>query len=302
MTDWSWNPDAASGITMRMVRANGLDFELAEAGGGDGDDSPLALMLHGFPELNYSWRHQMPMLAARGYRVWAPNLRGYGASSRPGKVRDYALDRLVADVVALIAESGAKQVLLIAHDWGAVIAWAVAILHPELIDRLVIMNVPHPKVAEREIRKWRQLRRSWYMFFFQLPALPEWLLRAGKARAIGRAFTGSAVNPERFAPEDVAIYRRAAARPGAVQAMLDYYRALFKYHDSVDLGEGRVTAPTLMIWGEQDVALNIHCLDGTGKWVPDLEIVRLPQASHWVQQDAPDAVNAALADWLDRRG
>jgi len=297
MVEWSWQPEG-SGLSVRMQRANGIDFELVEGGSGD----RLALMLHGFPELNYSWRHQIPMLIARGWRVWAPNLRGYGLSSRPPAVRDYALDRLTADVIALIAASGAREVMLIAHDWGAIIAWCVAITRPDLLDRLVIMNVPHPLIGRRELRHWHQRRKSWYMFFFQLPALPEVLLRAGHARAIGRAFTGSAVHPERFTGADLAIYRRAAMRPGATQAMLDYYRALFRHRDTVDFGDGRVDVPVLVVWGEQDIAISIRALDGLDAYVPDLTVRRLPDASHWVQQDAPEAVNAALAAWLDRSG
>ncbi|MEZ5709495.1 MAG: alpha/beta fold hydrolase [Blastomonas sp.] len=294
---WSWNPSPESGISMQMIAAGGLEFETAVAGEGD----LLALMLHGFPELNYSWRHQIPMLVARGYRVWAPNLRGYGATSRPQGVREYAVDRLVGDIVALIRASEAKEVLLIAHDWGALIAWAVAILHPDLIDRLVIMNVPHPMAFRREMQHWRQKRKSWYIFFFQLPRLPEWMLGARGARAIGRAFTGSACHPERFAASDVQVYRDAALRPGQLGAMVNYYRALFRHRDAVDLGDARVSVPTLMVWGEQDIAIDIHCTDDTDQWVDDLTLVRLPNASHWVQQDQPEEVNAALADWLDRR-
>jgi epoxide hydrolase 4 len=169
MTEFTWTPDPASGITQRFISANGQTFELAECGSGD----RLALCLHGFPELNYSWRFQMPMLAARGWKVWAPNLRGYGASSRPEGVRAYALDHLVADVAALIEASGAREVMLIAHDWGAIIAWHFAILKKRPLVRLVIMNVPHPMVGMREIRHWRQLSKSWYIFFFQLPRLPQ---------------------------------------------------------------------------------------------------------------------------------
>lgn len=298
VTDWSWEPDEASGMRVRLQRANGLDFELVEAGEGD----RLALLLHGFPELNHSWRHQIPTLAARGWRVWAPNLRGYGASDRPEGVRAYALDRLVADVAGLIEASGAREVLLMAHDWGAIIAWAVAILHPDLIDRLVILNVPHPRTAEREIRKWRQLRKSWYIFFFQIPWLPEAILGARGASRIGRLFLKSSVDKERFPPDERELYRRAAARPGALTAMLNYYRALLRHRHSVDLGDAIVRVPTLVIWGEQDLALDIHLLDGLEQWVPDLEVVRLPHSSHWVQQDTPEEVNAALEEWLERRG
>jgi epoxide hydrolase 4 len=296
MTDWSWTPDAQSGITVRMIEANGQRFEIAECGSGD----RLALCLHGFPELHYSWRHQMPMLAAQGWRVWAPNLRGYGASARPDGVRAYALDNLTHDVAALIDASGAKEVMLIAHDWGAIIAWAFAIRKLRPITRLIIMNVPHPMVGMREIRKWRQFWKSWYIFFFQIPRLPEYGLLRNGAEPIRQAFRNMAVDKSRFPRADLDLYAAAASRPGAMTAMLNYYRALLRHRNSVDLGDGRIDTPTLMIWGEEDTALNIHCTDGTEAWVPRLTLHRLPGVSHWVQQEAPEQVNALITAWLDQ--
>jgi epoxide hydrolase 4 len=296
--DFSWNPDPASGITVRMVEANGQTFELAECGSGD----RLALCLHGFPELNFSWRHQMPLLAEMGWRVWAPNLRGYGATSKPEGVRAYALDHLTQDVAALIDASGAKEVMIIAHDWGAIIAWAFAIQKLRPITKLVIMNVPHPMVGMREIRKWRQFRKSWYIFFFQIPRLPEWGLLRDGAAGIKGAFRNMAVDKSRFPSADLSIYANAALRPGSMTAMINYYRALIRHRDSVDPGDGRVDIPTLMIWGEEDTALNIHCTEGTEEWVSDFTLHRLPGVSHWVQQEAPETVNGILAKWLDERG
>lgn len=291
---FSWSPDPDSGIAMRWVEANGQRFELAEAGSGD----RLALCLHGFPELHFSWRYQMPLLARLGYRVWAPNLRGYGGSSRPDGVRAYALDHLTQDVAALIDASGAKEVTLIAHDWGAIVAWAFAIAKVRPLTRLVILNVPHPMVGAREIRHWRQLKKSWYIFFFQLPWLPEKLLGRGNGKAIGEIFVRSSCDQSNFGPEVQAVYASAAAKPSALTAMLNYYRALLRHRDALDLGDGRVEIPTLMIWGEEDVALNIRCTEGTEKWVPNLELHRLPGVSHWVQQEAPERVNAILENWL----
>jgi pimeloyl-ACP methyl ester carboxylesterase len=292
----SWNPQPDSGITIDWVKANGLTFEVAQAGEGD----HLVLMLHGFPELHYSWRHQMPMLAEKGYRVWAPNLRGYGASDRPEGIEAYRIRTLAQDVAALIDASGASKVTLVAHDWGAIIAWHFAILKIRPLEGLVILNVPHPRCARRELKKWRQLRKSWYIFFFQLPAIPEWLLGRSKAAPIARIFRESAVNKALFQREEVEPYRKAAARPGALTAMLNYYRALLRLPDARDTGAGFVEVPTLVLWGEQDVAIDIHVLDGMEQYVEDLTLRRFPEASHWVQQDIPDEINAALSDWLDR--
>lgn len=302
MNAFSWTPEAGSGISQRFVEANGQRFELAECG--PKDSGKLAVCLHGFPELNYSWRFQMPLLAQLGWRVWAPNLRGYGASSKPDGVRAYALDHLTADVAALFdlarSEAPARETMLVAHDWGAIIAWAFAALKLRPLDRLAIMNVPHPKVAEREIRTWAQLKRSWYIFFFQLPWLPERGLTRNGAAAIKAAFYNMAVDKSRFPPEVLQIYADAARRPGAISAMINYYRALLRHRHTIELGEARIDTPTLMVWGEEDSALGIGCTRGTEQWVPNLTLRRLPGVSHWVQQEAPDEVNAILAEWLKR--
>ncbi|MEM9500867.1 MAG: alpha/beta hydrolase [Pseudomonadota bacterium] len=292
--DASWIPEVSSGISTDWVEANGLTFEVATAGEGD----HLALMLHGFPELHYSWRHQMPLLAQMGYRVWAPNMRGYGATSRPEGTGAYRLRTLAEDVAALIDASGAGEVTLIAHDWGAIVAWYFAILEIRPLAQLVIMNVPHPRCARREARHWRQLRKSWYIFFFQLPWFPEAVLGRDGAAPIGKLFADTTVNSHLFDNTVREMYRAAAARPGALSAMFNYYRALLRRPDARDVGRGLVKVPTLIVWGEQDLAIDIHCIDGTEDYVPDLTVRRLPDASHWVQQDAPEEVNAILKHWL----
>ncbi len=298
---FSWTPDSESGIHLRFVEANGLRFELAECDAADGSSRRLALCLHGFPELNFSWRAQMPMLAAKGWRVWAPNMRGYGASDRPEGITAYRLDTLAQDMAALIDASGADEVMLVAHDWGALVAWHFAIKRLRPLARLVIMNVPHPKCAERDIRRWHQLKKSWYIFFFQLPWLPERMLGRNGGAAIKRAFSGWTTNPAQFPASALQTYADAALRPGALTAMVNYYRALLRTPDARNIGEGMVDVPTLMIWGDADHALDVRCTDGTGDYVRDFELHKLPGVSHWVQQDAPDAVNAILGDWLDRR-
>ena len=280
-------------ITSRHITANGIDFAIDECG--DGPD--IALCLHGFPESRKSWRHQLPVLAAQGWHAVAPDLRGYGDTSRPAAQSAYHIDHLVADTAALFEALGARRRLLIAHDWGALIAWVVAQRRAVALDGLVIMNVPHPAVFRHTLRtSWAQKRKSWYVAFFQMPWLPERLLGAKGAEAVGRAFTGSAVDKAAFGPEIIAHYRANASAPGALTAMINYYRANFPGV----LGEpvAIIDVPVLMIWGEQDMALDIANTRGYGPLVRDFTLVTLPQASHWVQQDAPDAVNAALAGWL----
>lgn len=298
MSEWSWDPDPSSGIRNRWVEANGLRFEVAEAGEGD----RLALLLHGFPELNFSWRHQMPLLAEMGYRVWAPNQRGYGRSSRPAGVNNYDIDKLVADVAALIDASAAKEVTLIAHDWGGAVAWQFAIRRMRPLERLVVMNLPHPACFARELKTWKQLSKSWYIFFFQLPWLPEAMMTAADARAVRRAFRNMAVDKARFPDADLDIYARAAQEPGAMTAMINWYRAAAR---SRVMSSGRefppVETPTLMIWGEEDSALDVATTEGTERYVRDFTLRRLPGVSHWVQQEAPEKVNAILREWLGSR-
>lgn len=293
----SWSPDPGSGIAVREVAANGLTFEVAEAGEGD----HLALCLHGFPELNFSWRLQMPVLARLGYRVWAPNQRGYGASSRPPRVEDYSADRIVADAAALFDASGAKKLTLVAHDWGGAIAWMFAINRARPIERLVVMNLPHPMCFARALKHGPQRRKSWYMAFFQLPWLPERMMLRGDAAGIRNSFRGMAVDKARFPDAVLDVYARAAQRPGAMRAMINWYRAAARHRDRMKLSNGgRVEVPTLIVWGEEDKALGLETLDGTERFVPDLTIRRLPGVSHWVQQEAPERVNAILEEWLPR--
>lgn len=289
---FSWEPSPDSGIEIKWIEANGQQFEVATAGSGN----KLALCLHGFPELHYSWRFQMPLLAEMGYRVWAPNMRGYGGTSKPEGIANYSLGHLTQDVAALIDASGAEEVTLFAHDWGAIVAWAFAIRKIRPLKRLIIMNVPHPEVGRREIRHWRQLKRSWYIFFFQIPRLPEWLLSRNGGEPIKKAFAKMAVDQSNFTDEALDHYAKAATRPGSIKAMINYYRALLRHE--FDIGDGKVDIPTLMIWGEEDTALNIKCTDGTEQWVSDFTLHRLPNVSHWVQQEAPEKVNAILQEWL----
>ena len=281
-----------------IVHANGLGFHVATCGKGD----RLALCLHGFPECWYSWRYQLPLFARLGYRAWAPDLRGYGETDRPPAREDYAIERLLEDVAGLIDAAGAGSTILVGHDWGAIIAWYFAIRKLRRIDRLIILNAPHPAVMERVFRtSWRQRARSWYALFFQIPRLPEVLLAARRYRAIGDAFRNMAVDKSRFPEEVLRVYRENAARPGALTAMLNYYRAFVlggggKRQSA--LGHPRIETPTLMIWGERDTALGKETTYGTQEFVADLTLRYLPNVSHWVQQEAPETVNAIIEEWI----
>ena len=289
------DPDMPSGPRTELVQTTGLRFEVTIAGEGD----RLALLLHGFPECSYSWRYQIPLLVRLGYRVWAPNLRGYGKSDRPEGVRQYRIDKLEQDVADLIDASGARSVLLIGHDWGAAIAWNFAMYGSRPLDRLVIMNVPHPARMQRGLRTLRQLKKSWYMFFFQVRGLPEMMLARDDFSAIGRSFRGMAIDKSRFPDEVLAVYRKNAAEPGALTAMINYYRALpGSFGLARRRGMPRIDLPTLLVWGEEDSALGKELTFGTEDHVADLTVRYLPNVSHWVQQEAPETVNAMLEAWL----
>jgi epoxide hydrolase 4 len=286
-------------IQTHFIDANGLTFETVVAGHGN---AKFALLLHGFPESSLSWRFQMPLLVEMGYEVWAPNLRGYGASSRPNGVEAYRLPHLVADVAGLI-DAGAKgrPMTLMAHDWGAIIAWAFAADKVRPLDKLVIMNVPHPARMGEGLQTWAQRKKSWYIYFFQLPWLPEALMGANNAAAIGRAFYNMAVDKTNFTPDILAAYRDNATIPGALTAMINYYRASARGTDFARYARDKVkpiATPTLMVWGEADTALGVELTYNYDGLVADMTLVRLPGVSHWVQQEAPDKVNAILKDWL----
>jgi pimeloyl-ACP methyl ester carboxylesterase len=295
--------DVQREIKTRMVEANGLTFEVDTCGNGD----KLALCLHGYPESSFSWRYQLPLLAKLGYTAWAPNLRGYAGSSRPPRKSDYRIDCLTADVAGLIDTAGARSTLLIGHDWGGVIAWIFALQRIRPLDRFIVMNFPHPKLYRDRIARWPQITRSWYVFLFQLPWFPEFMMGSRGAKTIRQTFYATAVDKSRFPEEVLDVYRKNALIPGALTAMINYYRANWGLRKGGLFAEQRqaiesiLETPTLMIWGEKDIALGKHLTYGTEKLVKDLTLRYLPDVSHWVQQEAPETVNAMIEAWLTGR-
>jgi pimeloyl-ACP methyl ester carboxylesterase len=276
----------------RMARVNGVSLHYVEAGSG-----PLVVLLHGFPEFWYAWRAQIPALEAAGFRVLAPDMRGYNLSDKPPGVEDYRLDKLTADVAGLIRQAGAERAHVVGHDWGGAVAWAVAMHRPEAVGRLAILNAPHPAAYHRELRRSGQFLRSWYVLFFQVPWVPEWLFSAGNFALFERAFRREPLRPGAFTDEDIRRYKEALARPGALTATINYYRAAFRHSGAIQRGLRPIAAPTLLLWGERDRYLGPRLTEGLEAWVPRLRVERL-HASHWVQRDAPDEVNRLLIDFL----
>ncbi len=278
----------------REAVVNGVRLHYVEAGSG-----PLVVLLHGFPEFWYSWRRQIPALAAAGFHVLAPDLRGYNLSAKPAGVRHYRLEALTADVAGLIRHAGAERAAVAGHDWGGAIAWTLALRQPQVLERLIVLNAPHPAAFFRELRTLGQLVKSWYMFFFQLPLLPELVLRAGDFAFFDRTLRGDPVRPDCFTAEDVRRYKEAIGRPGALTAALNYYRANLGRKEWREVGRlPRIDVPTLLIWGEQDNYLGLPLTRGLEPWVSNLRVERIPAASHWVQNDAADEVNRLLIDFL----
>jgi len=281
-------------VAHRYTDLAGLRLHYVEAGEG-----PLVVLLHGFPEFWFSWRFQIPALAAAGFRVVAPDMRGYNLSDKPKSVGSYALERLARDVERLIGALGEEWAVIVGHDWGGIVAWAVAILHPERVERLVILNVPHPERFSRGLRTPRQLLRSSYALFFQIPWLPERVLRAGDFALVRSVFRNDPVRPDTFGEDDIGRYVEALSRPGALTAAINYYRALARRGPTVARAlRRRIEAPVMVIWGQRDLFLVPELAKPDPVWVPNVRLERLPDASHWVQQDRPEKVNALLLDFL----
>ena len=267
-------------------------------------DGPLVLLLHGFPEFWYGWRQQIEPLAAAGFRVVAPDMRGYNLSSAPSEVAAYETDRLTADIRGLIQERGAESAMLVGHDWGGSVAWATAMSHPEVVDRLAILNAAHPRKLSQGLHHPGQLRKSWYFFFFDLPDLPESVVHANRWHFF-RHFLHDA-RPA-YTPEEIDRYVEAWSQPGAATGMINYYRSSVRQSPKRAEAQLRpISAPTLVIWGERDRYAIEPRITGRGSRtlddhedVPSLDRVeRLPDASHWVHHDEHERVTQLLTDFF----
>jgi pimeloyl-ACP methyl ester carboxylesterase len=283
--------DVMERLTDGYAEVNGVRLHYVEAGSG-----PLVVLLHGFPEFSYSWHRQIPALVQAGYRVVAPDMRGYNLSEKPGSWRDYDATALGGDVAALIRHFDVERAHVVGHDWGAAVAYLTAMEHPEVVERVAILNVPHPARMLAGFRTLKQLRKSWYMFFFQLPFIPERLLAANDFRALRGALRES---PNGFSREDLERYVESWSRPGALKGMLNYYRAALRQTPGRALARmSPIAAPVLVIWGERDSVLGRELALPEPKWVPNARVEYLPDATHWVQHDAPERVNELLVEFL----
>lgn len=281
-------------MKIETVATNGIRLRVEQHGPADG---PLAILLHGFPESSFGWRHQVGPLAEAGYRVWVPDQRGYNTSDKPKGVANYALEELTKDAIGLIDAAGRGRASLVGHDWGGIVAWWAALTRPHRVERLAILNAPHPVAMQRHLmRDPKQMLRSWYVAYFQLPRVPEALFRRRDWKAAEAALVGTS-RPGTFTASDLAEYRRAWSQPGAFRAMIHWYRAAVR-HRPVRPADPIVRIPTLIIWGVRDRFLReslahesvAHCEGG--------RLERIDEATHWVQHEEPERVNRLLLDFL----
>jgi pimeloyl-ACP methyl ester carboxylesterase len=277
----------------------GIRLHYVEAGEG-----PLVVLLHGFPEFWYSWRHQIPALARAGYHVVAPDMRGYNLSDKPQGWRAYDTGLLADDIAGLVRSFGTRtgtseqSAYVVGHDWGAAVAYAVAMGHPEVVRRLAILNVPHPTRMLEGFRTLKQLRKSWYMFFFQVPRLPEHLIARDDFSFAKRSLRAD--SKDAFSDEDLERYVEAWSQPGALTGMINYYRAALRRSPGKALARMKpIEAQTLVIWGMRDRHLGSELAEPASEWVPNVRVERIPDATHWVQHDAPERVNELLLDFFD---
>ena len=277
------------GARERFVETNGVALHVVEAGPRDG---PPVVLLHGFPEFWYGWRSQLPALAAAGLRLIVPDQRGYNTSAKPQGIASYAVERLAGDVLGLLDEAGERRACVVGHDWGALVGWWLALAHPERVERLAVLNVPHPAVMRRQLAtNPRQALRSWYVLFFQLPGLPETLLRRGEYAMLARAVRGGRRGT--CTDADLACYREAWAQPGALRAMVDWYRAAPRIA-ARPLPSLRVRVPTLLLWGARDRFLGRELAAPSAALCDDGALHFYEQATHWLQHDEAASVNDRL--------
>ncbi len=261
-------------------------------------DGPVAILLHGFPEFWYSWHKQIEPLAAAGFRVIVPDQRGYNLSSKPLGAANYALSHLTSDILAIADQLGQDRIFLAGHDWGAAVAWSVALLHPQRIAKLAILNVPHPSVMLRYLKcNLRQIRRSWYMFLLQLPWLPELVFSSLDFRFGKNALLNSS-RPNTFSSDDLALYRAAWSQPGALTATMNWYRAAFRYRTKFP--DSTVHVPTRILWGERDAFLLSEMAHASLRYCDSAELYTFADATHWLQHEEPARVSELLIDFFCR--
>lgn len=278
-------------ISSRFYEVNNIRLHAAVAGSPQGK---AMLFLHGFPEFSLGWKKQLDFFAEKGFYVIAPDQRGYNLSSKPKGVKAYRIENLVADMVELIKQVSTQKIILVAHDWGGGVAWELAGQHPELIEKLIILNMPHLKVMRETLKNNpKQMLKSWYAVFFQIPFLPEWLSSLSNFKILEKTIVASA-NKNTFSKQEIAQYKTAWRNPGAVKAMINWYRASKYSHPALK----RINVPTLILWGKKDkfllpeMAEKSHLLCARGK------LTVIEDATHWLHHEKPEKVNQLIFNFI----
>ena len=283
-----------------VIETNNIKLHVLTDGSETG---PSVVLLHGFPEFHYGWRKQIPALVNAGFRVIVPDQRGYNLSDKPKGISAYDVDILAKDIIGLLDHFGIEKTFLVGHDWGAVVAWTLALNHPERFKKLAILNVPHPDVMTRFIlENAEQRKRSWYVFFFQIPFFVEWVLRRNNFRNMARMLVGSG-RKSTFSADDLLEYKKAWSQTGALTGMVNWYRAVFwrslKYaFQQNKIPMRQVQVPTLMLWGKRDVALSHEMVKPSIALCDQGEFMLFEKATHWVQHDEADEVNRRLIQFF----
>ncbi len=284
-----------SALEHRYIKTNGIQLHVVLAGD---PANPPVLMLHGFPEFWYGWHHQIDGLVEAGFYLIIPDQRGYNLSDKPNQISAYTLDELSRDAVGLLDALGLQKAYLVSHDWGAAVAWWTAARFADRFHRLTILNVPHPSVMMEAIQSNpRQLLKSWYILFFQIPKLPEFLMTVGGAQNAARMLFASG-KPTTFDDADIAEYTRAWQQPNAMRSMIHWYRALMR--NPVGLENEQITIPTFIIWGKQDIALEFQSAEKSLDYCANGELFVIEDATHWVQHDAPHTVTTLITNFLQK--
>ncbi len=281
----------------QQISVNGVSLHVIQAGPVEG---PLLILLHGFPEFWYSWQQYIQPLVEAGYRVWVPDQRGYNLSSKPQEIDAYTLDTLAQDIIGLMEVAGRDQARIIGHDWGGTVAWWLAMHAPHRVERAVIINSVHPLVWMQSLHSnHAQFFRSWYLRFFQVPRLPEAVLRRNQWAALAAALTGSS-HQGAFTEEDLAVYRAAWNQPGAITGMLNWYRAILR--QKLKESDGRVQVPVELIWGAQDRAAGVELAHQSVALCDQGHLELIEEATHWVHHEQPERVEQVIQRFFPTTG
>lgn len=281
------------GIEYEFVSVNGIQLHVATAGPKGGEP---VILLHGYPDSHFGWRDQIVALAEAGFKVIAPDQRGYNLSAKPKGVENYMMDILVSDILALADHYGFEMFNLAGHDFGGIVSWNLADTHPERLNRMVIFNAPHPEVLKRfQEENEEQRSKSWYAYFFKLPVLPELVTQSANWKMLANALGDS------FSEEEKNEYRRAWSQPGANTATINWYRALFKHNENmVNHVYATIDVPTLVVWGKQDPHIMWQSAEPSAAMTTSGQVVYIDNATHWVLRDAPEKTGELIVDFFAR--